>query len=303
MYKLKQLPEDFIVKEISNLKFDNSGKYSYYKLTKRGYTTQRAIEAISRIFRIRRKYINFAGNKDKDALTEQFISISLGPKKNLEIKDLKLEYLGNGTERLNLGTHEKNEFEITTRNISEKPKIPKQFPNYFDDQRFGINKNNHLVGKFILEGNFKEACALLPETEPYLKKFPNDFIGALNTIPKRIVWLFCHAYQSYLWNVEADKYLRTFKHKLIDTSIGALAVPEKKVRNKKIKLQSFSKIPQIPGLELGPESRDLFMKVSNLSMSELEYDELNKGMKKIKISFTLDKGSYATMLIKCLFLI
>ena len=38
MYKIKQIPEDFVVKEIKKLKFKDKGSYSYYLLKKRDYT-------------------------------------------------------------------------------------------------------------------------------------------------------------------------------------------------------------------------------------------------------------------------
>ncbi|PLW80428.1 tRNA pseudouridine(13) synthase TruD, partial [Candidatus Woesearchaeota archaeon] len=40
MYKLKQIPDDFIVEEINeDLELKDSGNYSTYKLTKKEYNT------------------------------------------------------------------------------------------------------------------------------------------------------------------------------------------------------------------------------------------------------------------------
>ena len=44
----------------------------------------------------------------------------------------------------------------------------------------------------------------------YLEKNKNDYIGALRLIPKKILWLYIHSYQSYLWNIIAKK---SKKHK------------------------------------------------------------------------------------------
>ena len=68
----------------------------------------------------------------------------------------------------------------------------------------------------------------------------------------------------------------------------------------KIKLENFQ-VKQIPGLNLISNSRNILMNVKNLKIGKLSKDELNPDMKKIKLSFTLEKGSYATILIKCLF--
>jgi tRNA(Glu) U13 pseudouridine synthase TruD len=55
--------------------------------------------------------------------------------------------------------------------------------------------------------------------------------------------------------------------------------------------------------EISPEgsSRKLYSEIKKLKIGTLENDELNKGMKKVKISFFLNKGDYATMAIKNMF--
>ena len=59
-------------------------------------------------------------------------------------------------------------------------------------------------------------------------------------------------------------------------------------------------IRQIPQLSMEGSKRKLFLKPHNFKSSQLEVDELNKGKNKIKIEFKLDKGCYATTLIKYL---
>jgi len=39
-------------------------------------------------------------------------------------------------------------------------KYPK-IKNFFDEQRFGVQKNNTLIGKALIQGRFKDACDLL----------------------------------------------------------------------------------------------------------------------------------------------
>ena len=74
MYKIKQIPEDFIVKEINDIILNNDGKYSYFLLKKKNYNTLNAIKAIAKKLKINEKDIGFAGNKDKEAVTKQTIS-------------------------------------------------------------------------------------------------------------------------------------------------------------------------------------------------------------------------------------
>ncbi|MBR9690627.1 tRNA pseudouridine(13) synthase TruD, partial [Candidatus Woesearchaeota archaeon] len=150
MHKIKQIPQDFVVKEVIDLVFDDRGDYSFYLLKKTDYNTVDVIKRISRLWNIREKFFNFAGTKDKVAVTQQYISIKRGPEKDLELENIELKFLGKGNDRLYLGELEKNEFEIVVRNISKRPKTKLMFTNFFDSQRFGKNKNNHVVGKHIV---------------------------------------------------------------------------------------------------------------------------------------------------------
>ena len=60
-------------------------------------------------------------------------------------------------------------------------------------------------------------------------------------------------------------------------------------------------IPQMPELSEEGTERNLFMFVSNLHLSNAKPDERNPQKYKIVTSFSLEKGSYATELIKYLF--
>ena len=119
MYKLKQIPEDFIVNEISNFEVKGKGNYSYYILRKKNYSTLRAAEHIAEKIGIPLKWIGFAGNKDKAAITSQLISIKNKKADGISLKDIELNYLGSGDEPISLGDLEGNRFEITIRNLDD----------------------------------------------------------------------------------------------------------------------------------------------------------------------------------------
>jgi tRNA pseudouridine13 synthase len=114
------------------------------------------------------------------------------------------------------------------------------FPNFFGIQRFGVIRPiTHIVGKHIVLGDFKSAVLTyianpikgedehiyklrksLHETHDYaqaLKQYPDvlnfekamlnhlighndDFVGALQKLPKNLLLMFINAYQSYLFN-------------------------------------------------------------------------------------------------------
>ena len=60
-------------------------------------------------------------------------------------------------------------------------------------------------------------------------------------------------------------------------------------------------IRSIPDLSSAGNERDLFVDVKDLVIGNLEDDELNIGKKKVRLSFSLGKGSYATEVVKELF--
>jgi tRNA pseudouridine13 synthase len=122
MYKIKEAPEDFIVKEINKINLTKDGNYLICILKKTNYTTTRALEQIARNLKIPLKNIGYAGIKDKNAITEQYISIKNIAKDKiikLNLKDIKLNVLGYSDEPIVLGKLIGNEFIITIRCLKD----------------------------------------------------------------------------------------------------------------------------------------------------------------------------------------
>lgn len=344
LMQLKSKPEDFIVEEINTLPFNPEGKFSYYQLKKCNLESGSAVQQIADRWKISQKYINIAGNKDKIAITTQFISISQGPEQNMKSDNLELTFLGKGKAPLQLGHLEGNKFTIIVREISaeekknflqhmkntKNAKKSPSFVNYYDDQRFGNSKNNHLIGKHLVRKQFKEACALITQTTHYpqvlakehLEKHASDFIGALRCLPKKVVLMYVHAYQSWLWN-ETAKLLLQKNCKKCHTgeySAGTLLYPQTALKNMRVPLIGFDideadasveKIlneimkkeqitsrdflpKQMPELLTAGGSRDLLIDCKDFSFKEVDAEA-------VEVKFTLGKGSYATMVVKQLF--
>ncbi len=326
MYKIKQKLEDFIVEEITNLEFEK-GDYSYFLLEKYGYSTQKAIDIIARKFGIKTKLIGYAGNKDKNAITRQYISV-YNPRKiklpEIMMKDISLNFLGYGRDRINLGGLIGNKFEIAVRNLENK--INKNIDcieNYFDEQRFGYKNSVYLVGKAIINKNFGDACRLLR-----LNVEGNDFVNALRKLDRRVLRFYISSYQSYLWNNVVSEYLKNNKDFFeLKTSFGNLTFlnnieySDKKIpivgfntefddekikmiyseilKKENIKLEDFV-VRQLLEVSSEGSERSLFVKVGNFKI-RYEKDELNKGKYKANLNFELSKGSYATIVVKKLF--
>jgi len=323
-YIIKQQPEDFVVKEISNVKLGNDGEYLVFRMRKKDYTTEKAVQQIADSLHIDRKRIGYAGAKDSKAITEQSISIKgvgKGKVESLSLKDIDLEFLGHGKEPISLGDLEGNSFEVIVRNIKKKPKIVNRVVNYFGEQRF--SKNNAEIGKAIIKKDFKKAVDRILDSigrdeekvMEHLKKNKDDFVGALKKMPWKTLNMYIHAYQSKIWNETARELLEK-KHSPTLNS-GAIKLPligfATEIQNKAVKkiidrilqnedvTQNDFVIRAIPDLSSAGNERDLYVEVKDMTIGELEDDELNQGKKKVRISFSLGKGSYATEVIKALF--
>ncbi|MFC1769296.1 tRNA pseudouridine(13) synthase TruD, partial [Nanoarchaeota archaeon] len=89
---IKQIPEDFIVREVP-LDRKAEGNYSIYLMKKKGYNTHDAVLKVAKFLKIDSKFIGVAGNKDKIAVTSQLISVKRGPQKSFSVDGIDVEYL------------------------------------------------------------------------------------------------------------------------------------------------------------------------------------------------------------------
>jgi len=307
MYKIKHTPEDFFVREELKLELKEKGDYSYFILRKKNWNTDDAIREIANRLRIGTKRLGFAGNKDKQALTEQYVSVYKIGKDELEklrVKDIEIKFIGYGDERINLGELDKNFFKIIVRNLDKKDKIKcsatMKIKNYFDEQRFGYDNENVLIGRASIKRDFKKVCSKLR-----LNIEKNNYIGALRKSGTRMLRFYLHAYSSYLWNEVVKNLKREYDKVLIIGFLSELKKDEigkeyeKLMKKEKIKLKDFL-FREFNELSCEGDEREMFMNVEDFKCG-YDKDEFNKGKFKAVLEFSLGKGEYATMLIKSLF--
>lgn len=276
---LKEKPEYFLVKEVKKLKLGN-GRYGIFLLRKRDYTTLKAIRLIAKILKVNEKEIGYAGNKDKRAVTEQYISIGgIGERaENLKIRDIELEYIGKSKERIRLGDLEGNKFRIKIDGEIEKYDF---FENYFGEQRFG--RENWIIGKKIVK---------------------NEKVDVSDK--KELKFCF-HAYQSYLWNEVLRRILRKYEH----LERNGYVFLKKKIKNFKIPLISFDtklkgEIGRIYKELLDKESikqEDFLVRRMPFLVAETVYRNAIVKVKDFKhrdgwVEFFLPKGAYATVYLR-----
>ena len=169
--KIKSRPQDFVVEELLDLpEFSDKGNYFIYKLEKTGISTLEVVTHLVRKYGIHDKKINFAGLKDKYALTSQYLSIMGSGLKEIKEENFTLISLGRSMRPIGTDLLKGNRFRITLRSL-EKESIPGLinnlhevskygFPNYFGEQRFGSIRHG---------GGFLAKCLIINDYESALK--------------------------------------------------------------------------------------------------------------------------------------
>ncbi|HQC34031.1 MAG TPA: tRNA pseudouridine(13) synthase TruD, partial [Methanoculleus sp.] len=116
--RLRSSPADFVVEELPLPISDPDGPYIICRLTKTNWELQRAAREIAKQLAISHRRIAWAGNKDKNAVTTQFISIygiSSEEAGRVHLKDISLEVVGRSQHPLVLGGLAGNRFDIVVR--------------------------------------------------------------------------------------------------------------------------------------------------------------------------------------------
>lgn len=156
---------------------------------------------------------------------------------------------------------------------------------------------------------FKEALKKYPKYLGYertllhhLVEYPRDYINSLRKLPKNLEIMFSHAYQSYLFNQYLDEVKDRIEKGEIEQEEGPVYGYETDLKNEYerkilkengLELKDF-KVNCLPELSEEGKRRKLFIDLNDLEI-------LDKGENYYEISFSLSKGSYATVVIEELF--
>jgi tRNA pseudouridine13 synthase len=171
LMKIKQLPEDFEVEELTDAVPAAVGPYAFYRMEKRGWSTLDALAAIRRRWKIDLRRLSYGGLKDRHGHTIQYFTILHGPERNLTHHAVAVRHLGRLAEPYTSRDIRSNRFQITLRglNDAEVPVLQQAveeirrdgLPNYFDDQRFGsVGGAGEFVARLLVRGQFEEALRL-----------------------------------------------------------------------------------------------------------------------------------------------
>lgn len=168
--KLRRLPEDFQVDELTSLAI-GTGPFALYRLTKTSVGTPEVISAIVERWKVQRKRISYGGLKDRHAVTTQHLTIHNGPKKALRQNSLELEYLGQINKPFTSADFHGNRFQLVLRDMQDAEIQRAEaavsqlqqtgLPNYFDDQRFGsLGVSGEWIARAWCQSNWERALWL-----------------------------------------------------------------------------------------------------------------------------------------------
>lgn len=310
-FKFYQNIDDFVVTE-QPIQFTNRGNFIILKVKKQKLGTWDLIDQVAKALHIYENEIGYAGLKDKNATTTQYISIPRKYAKDLKkFKHNKIEILETflHSTKLNIGDLKGNSFEINLHEVKQEDVylIEKRLkhiakvgmPNFFGYQRFG---------KDVVQN---------------LEKANKIIYGDLNIKDRKLEKMLISAYQSDFFNRWLAKRIELSDEsfKLLDGDVMLSKKDDKfftpnKI-TKKIDEDFLSELIVPTGLLSG---RNVFRAKSEAKLIEQEYDDTyiqekglrrqaliypkdilvkyNKADNKCKVKFTLSKGSYATVLIE-----
>lgn len=159
-------PRDFVVSEIPLYEFSGSGEHQILQIRKKGLSTFELVKILSSHIACPAKSIGYAGLKDKNATTTQYLSIPKIYFKQKDIQscfeaiskqyDIKLLSTTLHNNKIKTGHLKGNRFfirlkkvtPINAKKIESSLKIMQNFgfANFFGFQRFGLGGENYKLG-------------------------------------------------------------------------------------------------------------------------------------------------------------
>ncbi|MFK5937137.1 MAG: tRNA pseudouridine(13) synthase TruD [Sulfurimonas sp.] len=309
-FKFEQNKDDFIVDEVG-LDWKGNGNFTIIHIKKVEITTWDTIAVFASFLNINAEKIGYAGLKDKHATTTQYLSIESKFEKLLKkFKHPQIKILNTTrhTHSIRMGDLKGNHFsinlfEVTQIQAGQIEKLARKsekfgLPNYFGYQRFGRDEDSINQAKEMIAGD-------LYINDAKLKKF------------------LISIYQSVFFNdwlqerVQLSRDKNSGKFLLLNGDVY-VSDENKIFTPKKIPQKDFQAQKVLPtGLLCG---RDVYRARDEAREIEEKYDDgflYEKGLRRpaiifpkdvemnytndfdiMKVSFTLPKGSYATVFLE-----
>jgi tRNA pseudouridine13 synthase len=165
-FQFAQNSKDFLVEERQLYDWTGEGEHAILKIRKKGISTWEMITIVSKVLGMNKRDIGYAGLKDKNALTVQYISLPKRYLSNVEklndersLSVLETTFHKN---KIKLGHLKGNRFFVRLKKVNPtsakrleialKEVVNYGIPNFFGYQRFGVEGDNFKLGKEIIDG-------------------------------------------------------------------------------------------------------------------------------------------------------
>ncbi len=144
-------------KVFENLPFTpcGEGEHLLIHVRKTGQNTAYVAKLLAKYFGVKENLVSYAGLKDRFAVTEQWFGIHVPGKKDYDLSDLNIDGIevltsARHNKKLRIGSLTGNTFELTLRKVTNVDDLTRRWhaivehgvPNYFGEQRFGIEGGN-----------------------------------------------------------------------------------------------------------------------------------------------------------------
>lgn len=301
------------------------GEHLLIYIRKTGANTVFVARELAKYFNVKEALVSYAGLKDRFAVTEQWFGVHVPGKQAYDLNDLIIE----GVEVLSYARHNKklrtgaltgNRFELILREVTELNALQERWqtivkqgvPNYFGEQRFGIDG-----------GNINKALALFAGTKVKDKKKRGLYLSAArSTIFNAIINERIHQHTFakisagdvlMLAGTQSVFHLDTvddsIKQRLIEKDVditasmwgaGELmtsAEPEMLEQGVADRHTEFSQ--GLPRFGLKQERRRIRLTVQDANIGVLPSEQTaSDSLPAVILSFTLAAGSYATTVLR-----
>ena len=152
---LRRHRSDFKVCEKIPFEPCGEGEHLFIHIRKTGANTAFVAKQLAQYFSVKESLVSYAGLKDRFAVTEQWFGVHVPGKQSYDLSDLNIEGVEvlsskRHNKKLRIGGLDGNRFEITLRDVTDIDELVRRWhvisnfgvPNYFGEQRFGINGGN-----------------------------------------------------------------------------------------------------------------------------------------------------------------
>ncbi|MEE2025296.1 tRNA pseudouridine(13) synthase TruD [Alkalimonas mucilaginosa] len=161
---IRSQPEDFIVDEELNFSPSGAGEHLLLQIEKIGQNTQFVARQLAERSGLKNRDISFAGRKDRHAITRQWFCLPWPIKADVPWQDWQGEgyrilQVQRHHRKLRLGALKRNHFQICLRQVEDiaavlprLAQVQQGVPNYYGEQRFGIDGGNLAKAKALFAG-------------------------------------------------------------------------------------------------------------------------------------------------------